>query len=546
MASPSGAGAYFARVPSMIDEEEDSVDNSSFLLFQWARSLKPLHKAISIVILSSIVSAFVFSSPPIWRPFGVFMLHKLWDILRFLVLATGIGLGIINSKFWSSNGTDQDMTGYSISSDGGKEDSVNSKVPFGGLFYSDLQSSDSFDDKEPDYSFTRRTESGNERVGGEDLSASSQATATASAENANSDDINKLVSGAISSVPDTTAINTHVVVKDTKHDVEDNQSAGEKPLVSLSSAHNNMEVASVEGNLRFPQATDDLSLGTKLGNEQQRSKLAHKVEHRRGKSLEFSIRQEGTVRKPRDIHPVLDQHQRDVGAGGERVSLSSNAPSSMLKDAKRQSNVPSHSKANVNSASTLSNTSRHHRSQSAYNLNDLLMNEHGPRSKAGVSSQLKKRRNVSLSSDLDTEFTSRGVPMWLEGLPSPPVPPPFMDGFEIDGSRGLDLSSKQGEGSLRKAYTESLAPWRVAMPMDIPQKGDAAKSKEKPMSKEKKQSPLMERRGSPLSPSTPKSMTGSPSPAELHKKVDAFIARFHERMRLQRLESLERSRQRHH
>ncbi|MCO5564423.1 hypothetical protein L7F22_018084 [Adiantum nelumboides] len=542
MASPSGPGAYFARMPSMIDEEEDSVDSSSLLLFQWARSLKPLHKAISIVILSSIFSAFVFSSPSIWRPFGVFMLHKLWDTLRFLVLATGIGLGIINSRFWSSNDTDQDMTGHSISSDGGKEDSVSSKVPFGGLFYSGVQSSYSFDDKEPDYSFTRRTESGNERVGGKDLRASS--TATASAENANSDDINKLVSDAFCIVPNTTAINIRIA-KDTKHYIEDNQSAEEEPLVSLPSAHNNMKVASAEGKLRLPQATDDLSLGTKLGNEQQRPKNAHKVEHRRGKSLEFSILQEGTVRNPRDIHPVLDHHQRDVGAVGERVSSSSKAPSSVLKDAKRQSNVPSNSKANVNSTSTPTSTSRHHRSQSAYDLNDLLMNEHGPRSKASVSSQLKKRRNVSLSSDLDTIFTSRGVPMWLQGLPSPPVPPPFTDGFEIDASRGLDLSSKQGEGSLRKAYTESLAPWRVAMPMDIPQKGDAAKSKEKLMSKEKKQiSPLMERRGSPLSPSTPKSMTGSP--AELNKKVDAFIARFHERMRLQRLESLERSRQRHH
>ncbi|KAI5067806.1 hypothetical protein GOP47_0018334 [Adiantum capillus-veneris] len=549
MDSLSPASPPFSRTPSRKDDDDIDIDDSSVLLFQWVHSIKPLYKALSIVIVSSIFAALVFSSLPLWRPVGVLMLHKLWDILRFLVITTSIGLGIINSKLWRDNRTDRDNTAHSPSSDGGKEDSVSSRVPFVGMFYSEFQPS--LDDKEPDIGeggFTKAG-SGKEKAGGANMTASATAMAMEPAyheENkATSEDITETTDSSFPSANMSSKLVSET--EDGEHDAR----VVEELSMSPPSVNNNMKVASTKGKLKLPQAIDDLSLGTRLGSEQP--KHGGKVAHRRGSSLEFPMQQEGVVGKPRDVHL---HHHKHVDAAEEKFSSSHKTSYSASKASdrvKRQSNVSANAKTSVNSVSASTSTSgasRHSRSRSAYDLNELLVNENRPRSKPGPSGQLGRRRNVSLSCDLDKEFSLGGAPTWLAELPPPPVPPPLLEGYEIDASEGV-LPSEQDESSLRKAYTESLAPWRVATietPVNKPHKEEPENGKENLSRKEEKKASSKENTVTlgPSPPSPPSSFMGSPGPAELNKKVDAFIARFHERMRLQRLESLKRSRQTAH
>lgn len=533
--------------------EDDDSDIAGPLLFQWAHSISPLYRALLVLILSSVFSVLMFSSLPLWRPFGVLMLHKLWDILRFVVLTTSIGLGIANINLWRGNDKDRDAI-VNASSDG-KEESVSSKAPFVSMFYSELQASYSFSDKEMEvgeYGVTR-SESG---IGKGDDATMSVTTADVDDRGFQYAHIDKLANHIISHT-------AHSSKASVARDVQ-SVTKREEPSVD-----DTMKVAPTKpGKSRLVKAsTDDIRLGTvDHGNEL----AGETARHRRGNSLEFPIEQEDHARhRLADIGPAArDQRPGDVQdtIGNRRPSSARKAPSLVPKiitsdHTKGKSDASSSSKSNniqFLPASSSTSTSKHNRSRSAYDLNDLLVYERRPaRSKPATTSQLARRRNVSLSCDLDKDYsTVGGIPAWLASLPPPPVPP-LIDGYtggahmEIFTSGERVTEKQQDESSLRKAYTESLAPWRVAtnaVPVNIPRKDATDDSQKHPRRGEKKKAPLMKDQNTillspPSSPSTPNSFMGSPSPGELKKKVDDFISRFHERMRLQRLESLERRRQ---
>ncbi|KAH7388328.1 hypothetical protein KP509_16G070400 [Ceratopteris richardii] len=128
-------------------------------------------------------------------------------------------------------------------------------------------------------------------------------------------------------------------------------------------------------------------------------------------------------------------------------------------------------------------------------------------------------------------------------VPPPSPPPPFMGPSTdaVDANKndliGDRIEGMEDESSLRRAYRESLAPWRTAAkssPITIAEKDMAMKEVK----------PLVQNDGEQTPPSSPGSFRELVSSGEFNRKVESFIARFHERMRLQRLESLERARRR--
>lgn len=378
-------------------------------------------------------------------------------MLRFLVLTTSIGLGILNSKRIRKTESPD-----SWKREQRAEDSDYSRVPFVSMFNEMDQSNSNLASKE--------------EAGEEDFNSSE--SAQAAGPSTESDD-----SIAHVNIPaDSIGALQQEPPKEGEINIDE---------MFAKSAHKEGELvdksAQLHPHVRKPKIKANPNEGLAAVTKPEDSTgNSHQIIHRRASSLDCPIEQQWGK---------LNSANHAEISSSTKVGVSD---SNVVKD-KASSSV-----VDTNTELALSSKQR---SRSAFNLNEMI-NKHS-------TGQLsRRRRRVSLSCDLGEDYS----PSWLCDLPSPPEPPLY----ENDNGQ---LS--QSQDSSTKAFSESLTPWRVkpSVPIEIPTKERPAKT---PMLN------LLE------GPSTPIST----SPGELNKKADTFIARFHEQMRLQRLESFERFKKR--
>lgn len=437
---------------------EDQNEPLSAFLSKWVKSVKLVYKALLVILVTLLLPAFMSFCRPILRPIGALVLQRLWDVLSFLVLTTSIGLGILNSKRIRST---ESSDSWKINEQR-VEDSHYPKVPFVSMFNEMDQSNSNLANKE--------------EAGEEDFNTSESAQAA----------------GPITETDDSIA-HVNIPADSIGALQQEPLKEGETNIDEMfaKSADKEGEIVDksvqLHPHVRKPKIKANPNEGLAAVTKPEDSTgNSHQIIHRRASSLDC---------------PIEQQWGKLISANHAEISSSTKvgvSDSNIVKDKASSSSVDTNTK--------LALSSKHSRSRSAFNLNEMINKQ--------STSQLSRRRKVSLSCDLGEDYS----PAWLCDLPSPPKPPLC----END-----DGQLSQSQDNSTKAFSESLAPWRVktSVPIEVPTKERPAKT---PMLN------LLE------GPSTPI----SPSPGELNKKADAFIARFHEQMRLQRLESFERFKKR--
>ncbi|KAH7388327.1 hypothetical protein KP509_16G070400 [Ceratopteris richardii] len=510
--------------------EDDEVDQQISIL-QPSERTKPtrvLHRAQAVLffcvpVILSLVLLFTFR---LWKPVMGLMMHKIWAVMRFLLVTAGIGLGIMNSKLWNDGYARQD----DLDSVAGKEGSMSPKAaPFMSFFYSEWRPSYLHEDKDltgsADESIVDKFSTSTTDIVSE---SALPAAAFHNDDGKSSEAGNNTIVNRDSNYSSPSSEIAHRVQSEATPD-EDGKTANEKVLSRESLKSTRAVTMS-----RSAQSCDDLGLANVLENEQ--TNPGKKIIHRRGKSLEFPTTEAGGhIPRKATLFP-------SVGEMPSSESATHPSARPVSKHSKKRTDECTQSfDADIDlkpaSRSTQRGT-RHRRSQSAYDLGELADEQRGR--KPEKAHRHSRRRNASLSFAVAEDFTG-GLPSWMVPPPSPP--PPFMGPSTdaVDANKndliGDRIEGMEDESSLRRAYRESLAPWRTAAkssPITIAEKDMAMKEVK----------PLVQNDGEQTPPSSPGSFRELVSSGEFNRKVESFIARFHERMRLQRLESLERARRR--